>query len=143
MYQTIIIMGYVGKDPEMRYTPSGQAVTSISVATNRSYTSSSGEQIKETTWFRVSAWGKQAEFLNEWFKKGKGILVEGRLVPDKNTGSPRIWNKADGTPAASFEITANVIRFTPNGGGENGNGASEDYSQKVVLDEPSEEDIPF
>ena len=55
MYHTLIIVGNVGKDPEMRYTPSGQAVTSFSVATNRQYTASNGEQVKETIWFRVSA----------------------------------------------------------------------------------------
>ncbi len=58
MYQTIIIVGNVGRDPEMRYTPSGQAVTSFSVATNRQYTNNNGETVKETIWFRVSAWGK-------------------------------------------------------------------------------------
>ncbi len=61
MYHTIIIVGNVGRDPEMRYTPAGQAVTSFSVATNRNYTNSAGAQVKETIWFRVSAWGKQAE----------------------------------------------------------------------------------
>ncbi len=60
MYQTIIIVGNVGRDPEMRYTPSGQAVTSFSVATNRQYTNNNGETVKETIWFRVSAWGKLA-----------------------------------------------------------------------------------
>jgi single-strand DNA-binding protein len=58
MYHTLIIVGNVGKDPEMRYTPSGQAVTSFSVATNRQYTTGNGEQVKETIWFRVSTWGK-------------------------------------------------------------------------------------
>ncbi len=57
MFHTIIIVGNVGKDPEMRYTPSGQAVTSFSVATNRQYTTGSGEQVKETVWFRVTTWG--------------------------------------------------------------------------------------
>ena len=61
MYHTLIIVGNVGKDPEMRYTPSGQAVTSFSVATNKQYTNGQGETVKETIWFRVSAWGKQAE----------------------------------------------------------------------------------
>ncbi len=56
-YHALIIVGWLGKDPEMRYTPAGQAVTNFSVATNRQYTSGSGEQVKETTWFRVSAWG--------------------------------------------------------------------------------------
>jgi len=70
MFHTLIIVGNVGRDPEMRYTPSGQAVTSFSVASNRRYTSSNGEQVNETIWFRVSAWGKQAEICNQFLKKG-------------------------------------------------------------------------
>ena len=70
MYHTIIIVGNLGRDPEMRYTPSGQAVTNFSVATNRQYTASSGESVKETTWFRISAWGRLAETTNQFLRKG-------------------------------------------------------------------------
>ena len=84
MFHTLIIVGNLGKDPEMRYTPSGQAVTSFSVASNRKYTSSNGEQVNETIWFRISAWGKQAEICNQYLKKGSRVLVEGRLTPDKS-----------------------------------------------------------
>ncbi len=91
MYHTIIIVGNVGRDAEMRYTPSGAAVASFSVATNRQYTASSGEKIKETVWFRVSAWGKQAEVCNQYVKKGMKVLVEGRLTADPATGGPRVW----------------------------------------------------
>jgi single-strand DNA-binding protein len=80
MYQTIIIAGNVGRDPEMRYTPSGQAVTSFSVATNRQYTNNNGETVKETIWFRISAWGKTGETCNQYLKKGSKVLVEGRLT---------------------------------------------------------------
>lgn len=111
MYHTLIFAGNVGRDPEMRYTPSGQAVTSFSVATNRQYTASNGEQVKETIWFRVSAWGKTAEVCNQYIKKGSKVLVEGRLTPDKNTGGPRIWTKQDGTSGSSYEVTANTVRF--------------------------------
>ncbi len=111
MYHTLIIVGNLGKDPESRYTPSGQAVTSFSVATSRQYTAGNGEQVKETVWFRVSTWGKTAEICNQYLKKGAKVLVEGRLTPDKSTGSPRIYNKQDGTPAASFEVTASNVRF--------------------------------
>ena len=65
MYHTIIIVGNLGKDPEMRYTPSGQAVTNFNVATNRQYTASDGSPVKETIWFRVSTWGKTAETCNQ------------------------------------------------------------------------------
>ncbi len=119
MYHTIIVVGNLGRDPEMRYTQSGQAVTNISVATSRNYTSSDGTRVDETVWFRVSVWGRQAETTNQYLRKGMKVLVEGRLVPDKSTGGPRIWNRQDGTPAASFEINASTVRFlTPRGEAE-------------------------
>ena len=111
MYHTIIIVGNLGKDPEMRYLPSGQAVTSFNVATNRQYTGSDGNLVKETTWFRVTVWGKQAESCNTYLKKGRSVLIEGQLKPDPATGGPRLWNRQDGTAAASFEVTANTVRF--------------------------------
>src|SRR3972149_11971043 len=89
MYHTIIIVGNLGKDPEMRYTPSGQAVTSFSVATSRQYTGQNGQKVKETIWFRVSAWGKQAETCNQYLRKGSKVLVEGRLTPDPGSGGGR------------------------------------------------------
>lgn len=145
MYHTIIIVGNLGKDPEMRYTPSGQAVTSFSVATSRKYTSSNGEQVNETIWFRVSAWGKQAETCNQYLKKGSKVLVEGRLNPDKNTGGPRIWQKQDGTSGASFEVTAGTVRFLSSRG--EGNTASGGGGAPVAdagdFSGPAEDDIPF
>lgn len=110
MYHTIIIVGNLGRDPELRYLPSGQAVTNFSVATNRQYTASSGESVKETIWFRVSTWGKQAETCNQYLKKGSKVLIEGRLNPDQATGGPRIWQGQSGA-AASYEVTANTVRF--------------------------------
>jgi len=141
MYHKLIIVGNVGKDPEMRYTPSGQAVTSFSVATNRQYTSSNGEQVKETIWFRVSTWGKQAEICNTYVKKGSKVLVEGRLTPDKVTGGPRIWSKQDGTAAASYELTAENVRFLSS------RQEMSDVSSPGSMDagemSPTEDDIPF
>jgi single-strand DNA-binding protein len=142
MYQTIIIVGNVGRDPEMRYTPSGQAVTSFSVATNRQYSNNNGETVKETVWFRVSAWGKQAETCNQYLKKGSKVLVEGRLTADPATGGPRIWNDKEGSPRASFEISSSTVRFlsTRNeaeGAGQTG-AAGVDESAA-----PAEDDIPF
>ncbi len=111
MFHTIIIVGNLGRDPEMRYTPSGMAVTNFSVATSRKYSTSDGQQISETTWFRISAWGKQAEICNEYLRKGSKVLVEGRLRPDPATGGPRIWTSQDGSARASFEVTASTVRF--------------------------------
>jgi len=116
MFHTIIIVGNLGRDPEMRYTPSGQAVTSFSVASNRQYSNNEGQTIKETIWFRISAWGKLAETCNNYLQKGSRVLIEGRLVPDQGSGGPRIWNRQDGTPAASYEVSASTVRFlTPKG----------------------------
>ncbi len=141
MYHTLIIVGNVGKDPEMRYTPSGQAVTSFSVATNRQYTTGNGEQVKETIWFRVTTWGKQAEVCNQYVKKGMKVLVEGRLTPDKNTGGPRIWTKQDGSAGASFEVTAGTVRFLSNRGEGGGDAPTSGSMEHAEM--PAEDDIPF
>jgi single-strand DNA-binding protein len=139
MYHTIIIVGNVGRDPEMRYTPSGQAVTSFSVATNRKYTASNGESVNETTWFRVSAWGKQAEVCNQYLKKGAKVLVEGRLTPDKESGGPRIWAGQDGQSRASFEVTAQTVRFLSS----RGEAGEPVHSTGEAAELPPEDEIPF
>ena len=72
------IIGNLGRDPEMRYAPNGDAVTTLNLAANRKYTDQDGQSVKETTWFRVSVWGKQAESCNQFLKKGSLVLVEGR-----------------------------------------------------------------
>ena len=126
MFHTIIIVGNVGRDPEMRYTPSGQAVTSFSVATSRNY-NSQGQNMKETIWFRVSCWGRQAEIASSYVKKGQKVLVEGRLVADPN-GNPRIYTRQDGTPAASFEISATSLKMLSSRS-ENEGGYNNSYSQ--------------
>jgi single-strand DNA-binding protein len=143
-YHTTIIVGNLGRDPEMRYTPSGQAVTSFSVAVNDDYTNNNGERVKRTIWFRVSAWGKQAETCNQYLKKGSKVLVEGRITADQSTGGPRIWTSQDGQPRASFEISAATVRFLSTrseaeSGGMAGSAGSDDS-----LSGPSEDgDIPF
>ena len=90
-----IIVGNLGRNPEMRYTPEGQPVTDFSVAVNRQYTNKAGETIKDVVWFRVSSWGKQAEVVNQYLKKGSKVLVEGRLVYDPATGGPRPDGRRD------------------------------------------------
>lgn len=110
MFQTLILIGNLGKEPEMRFTPSGQPVTTLSVATNRRYSGANGQAVKETTWFRVTSWGKQAETCNQFLHKGSKVLVEGRLTPDPETGGPRVW-ETNGRHGASYEVTASVVRF--------------------------------
>ena len=101
MYAKIIIIGNLGSNPEQRFTPSGDPVTTFSVATSRKY----GEK-DETTWFRVSVWGKQAESCNTYLSKGSKVLVEGRLKAE-----PNVYQRKDGTWASSYEITAETVRF--------------------------------
>lgn len=109
-FQTTIFIGNLGKDPELRYIPSGQAVCSFPVASNE-VRKVNGEVIKETTWYRVSVWGKQAESCNTYLHKGSRVLVEGKLKPDPETGNPRMWSRDDGSTGTSFDITASTVRF--------------------------------
>lgn len=142
MYQKIIVIGNLGRDPEMRYMADGTAVTSFSIATNRRWTDKgSGQQVDETTWFRVSVWGRQAETANQYLSRGRQVLVEGVLVPDRATGGPKLFTRQDGTVGASFEIRADSIRFL--GSREDGGfrGGDEDYETAGEVHE--EDDIPF
>ena len=139
MYHTIIIAGNLGRDPEMRYTPSGQPVTNFPVATNRQYTDSNGQPVKETIWFRVSAWGKIAETCNTFLKKGSKVLVEGRLVADPKTGGPKVWQGSSG-PGASFEISASTVRFLSSKS-ETGGGAG--LPGEETEPTPDDDGIPF
>jgi single-strand DNA-binding protein len=141
MFQKIIVLGNLGGDPEMRYMPDGTAVTSFSLATNRRWNDrASGEQQEETCWFRVSVWGKQAEAANQYLSKGRQALVEGRLKPDPQSGGPRLWTRQDGTVAASYEITADTVRFV--GGGRDG-GSHETPGDFEGQAAQEEDDIPF
>jgi single-strand DNA-binding protein len=134
-FHTLILVGNLGRDPEMRYTPSGQPVTSFSVASSRSYNNPSGEKVEETTWFRVTAWGKQAEICSQYLRKGSKVLVEGRLVPDKN-GGPRVFQRQDGTNGASFEVNASTVRFLSTRGESTGEPLPENAGE-------GDGDIPF
>ena len=124
-YHTIIVVGRLGRDPELRYTPTGQAVTNLSLATDSSFTDRNGQRVTKTTWFRVTVWGKQAETVNQYLAKGRQVLVEGRMNPDEN-GGPRIWTRQDGTPAASYEITASTVRFLGGRNDAQGGGSNND-----------------
>ncbi|MCX6056334.1 MAG: single-stranded DNA-binding protein [Chloroflexi bacterium] len=137
MYQKLLIIGRLGKDPEMRFTPTGQAVTSFSVATDRQYNDQAGKPVKETIWFRVTAWAKLAETCNNFLAKGKMVMVEGRLTVDAKTGGPRIWTGQDGTPRASFEMVANTVKFLSSKSDGTGPGGEEDIESVPA------EDVPF
>ncbi len=100
----VLIIGNLGSDPEMRYMPSGDPVTSFSVATNRRYKTRDGEQREETEWFRINAWGRLAEITNQYLTRGSKIYVEGRL-------QSRSWQGQDGQMRFSNEIRAQEIQF--------------------------------
>jgi single-strand DNA-binding protein len=136
MYQKVIVLGNLGNDPELRYTPQGDAVASFSLAANRRWTNSDGQPGEETTWFRVSVWGKQAESCNQYLTKGRQVLVEGRLTPDRATGGPRIWTGDDGQPRVSFELRALMVQFL--GGGSRAQ--TQDAAEETTAED---EDIDF
>ncbi len=113
-YNKLTFVGNLGKDPEMRYAPSGRAVTNLTVASNDQYTGADGETVKTTTWFKCVAWGKKAEIINEHFRSGDPIMIEGKLKPGPN-GRPEIWSRQDGSPAADYEVTVLEFYFLPKG----------------------------
>ncbi|MBN2046278.1 MAG: single-stranded DNA-binding protein [Anaerolineaceae bacterium] len=98
----VMIIGHLGRDPEMRYTPNGNPVTTFSVATNRSWTASDGERKTETEWFNIIAWGNLAEICNQYLHKGMQAYIEGRL-------QTRYWEDSDGGKHSSVEIVANEM----------------------------------
>ena len=124
MFHEVTIIGNLGGDPSMSYLPSGVAVTRFSVASNRSYTNSAGEKVKETTWFRVSVFGKQAEACAEYQKKGHLCLVKGRFSSDPQSGGPKVFQRQDGTSGASYEVVASTVRFLGGGNREGDSGAT-------------------
>jgi len=100
----VILIGNLGSDPEMRFTPNGKAVTSFRLATNYRYTTSAGESREETDWFRITVFGKQAEQCNQFLTKGRQVYVEGRL-------HARSWQGQDGQMRTSLEVIANRVLF--------------------------------
>jgi single-strand DNA-binding protein len=98
----VLLIGHLGRDPEMRYTPSGRPVTSFSLATSRSWTSAEGERHEETEWFNIVAWGNLAEICKEYLTKGQQIYVEGRL-------QTRGWEDETGKKHFRTEVVANEM----------------------------------
>ena len=104
MYQSTTIVGNVGRDAEMRYTPGGVPVTSFSVAVNRRWNDASGQPQEKTTWFRVTCWRKLAEIAAQYVKKGKLVLVEGEIEASAYTNR-------EGAALGALELTANTVKF--------------------------------
>ena len=142
-YHTVILAGNLGRDPEMRYTPEGKAVTNFSIAINDDYTNNNGERVKRTIWVRVSTWGKQAESCNQYLKKGSKCLVEGRLTADPATGGPRVWTGQDGSTRASFEVSAQTVRFLSSRSDTESSGMGSVPAVEEAGAPAENEDIPF
>lgn len=110
----VMIIGRLGRDPEMRYTPGGRAVTTFSIATTRSWSTSDGERHEETEWFNVVAWSGLAEMCNQYLTKGRQVYIEGRL-------QTRSWEDAEGKRHFRTEVVANdAIMLDGMGRGETG-----------------------
>jgi single-strand DNA-binding protein len=122
-----MIIGNLGKNPEMRYTPSGNPVTTFTVATSRSWNTSDGERRTETEWFNIVAWGSLAEICNQYLTKGQQVYIDGRL-------QSRSWNDKDGNHHTSVEVVANEMIMLGN------RQSNDDQTGEVQLDE---DEFPF
>lgn len=127
----VLVIGHLGRDPEMRFTPSGRPVTSFSMATSRSWKTSDGERRSETEWFNVVAWGSLAEICNQYLKKGQQVYIEGRL-------QNRRWEDDDGNKRSTTEIVAREMIMLGDRRDQ-----KEDEDSVDEIDSGEEEDFPF
>ena len=146
----VILIGNLGKAPEVRFTPSGQAVANFTIATNETWNDKSGQKQERTEWHRIVVWGMLAELCGQYLSKGRQCYVEGRL-------QTREWNDKEGKKNYTTEVVAQTVQFlggkgegAPAGQGRS-NGMTEDYGSPppgMMDDGPSgpqgsEDDIPF
>ncbi len=137
MVNKVILIGNLGKDPEVRYTTGGQAVATLRIATSRSWTDKQTQQRKEETeWHDIEVWGKQAEQCGEYLAKGRQIFVEGRLKTDK-------WqDKQSGQDRYRVKVVADNVRFLGGGGAGAGAGANAGGGPHSAPPRPSPDDGP-
>lgn len=145
-FNKITIVGNLGRDPELRYTPQGNAVCNFSVATNEKRRDRNGEMQDVTTWFRITLWGKQAENASKYLTKGSPVYVEGRLKVEE-------WTDRDGKGRYTLEVNATDMQFISGGGRgdemSGGGGMDEtgfgDDSRDMLKTSaaPTDDDIPF
>ena len=109
----VILVGHLGKDPEVRYTPSGQPVANFNIATSESWNDKAGQRQERTEWHRIVVWGKQAELCGEYLAKGRLVYIEGKL-------QTREWNDRDGNKRYTTEIICSQVNFLGSRGGEAG-----------------------
>jgi single-strand DNA-binding protein len=144
-FNRIIIVGYLGRDPEIRYTPDGQAVCNFSIATTERRKDRSGDAQDITTWFRVTLWGRKAEVANQYLSKGKQVYLEGTLRQEE-------WTDRDGLKRTSLVVNATDVQFLTPKGDESGAGIQTPSTQDQRttrqpdnddMNAPSDNDIPF
>ncbi len=129
----VMIIGNLGRDPEMRYTPSGRPVTTFSVAASRGWTTAEGERRNETDWFNIVAWGSLAEICSQYLKKGQQVYVEGRL-------QTRHWEDEAGNKRSATEVVAREMIML---GERREKAESESSEPGENYPEGEEEDFPF
>ena len=133
----VTIIGNVGSEPEMRFTPNGKPVTSFPVATNWMYTTPDGERRQETEWFNIVAWNKLAEQCNQFLAKGKLVYVEGRL-------HTRNWEGQDGAQRRTTEVVAQRMQMLDRKGASSGSSTlSEEPPASSGPDFSGDDDLPF
>ncbi|OGC92007.1 MAG: single-stranded DNA-binding protein [candidate division Zixibacteria bacterium RBG_16_48_11] len=130
----VILVGNLGKDPELRYTPSGQAVATFSLATNRKWKDKDGQMQDQTDWHNIVAWGRQAEIAKEYLKKGSPLFVEGRI-------QYRTYNDRDGNKRFITEIVAQSVQMLGRKGAE----SAPEMPEETVAEAPpsGDEEVPF
>ncbi len=138
-FNKIILVGNLGRDPELRYTPQGTPVCSFTVATNEKRKDRAGEMQDMTTWFRVTLWGRQAETASQYLTKGRPVYIEGRIRMEE-------WTDRDGKQRYTLEVHATDMQFIGGGRGEDtGSGvpAAKGLPSEQPEAELSDDDIPF
>jgi single-strand DNA-binding protein len=141
-FNKIILVGNLGRDPELRYTPKGDPVCSFSMATNERRKDKTGEMQDQTTWFRITLWGRQAETASQYLTKGRPVYIEGRLRVEE-------WTDRDGKARYTLEVHATDMQFIGSGGG-GGMRAETAQTERPAATEPApshpdfpEDDVPF
>ena len=132
----VMIIGHLGRDPEMRYTPSGRPVTNFSVATTRSWNTSDGERRSETEWFNVVAWSSLAEICNQYLKKGQQVYIEGRL-------QTRRWEDDDGNKRSTVEVVAKEMVMLGDRKKKTDSDAAEEIDDFDTDFDDQEDEFPF
>ena len=130
-----ILIGNLGRDPELRYTQNGQAVANFTLATSENWNTREGQREERTEWHRIVAWGKTAELCAQYLSKGRTVYIEGRI-------QTREWEDKEGQKRRTTEIVANTVQFL---GGPRGAGGGRDSapSPDGPQDPPPGDDIPF